>query len=153
MASVIVSLQCMPESFQFEAKRIPLPPDSRVLLGSVDGETLVDPQRTATSSNGFFSAINPPTKGAESITSLALSASHAEIWLKGHQVMLRDLDAPFSTFVNGIRLAGETVLKSGDIIALGYQLPRNDKTPANITDNHLKPIVAKVTVSVASCTV
>ena len=32
--------------------------------------------------------------------------------------MLRDLDAPFGTFVNGVKLAasGETVLKSGDII-------------------------------------
>ena len=34
--------------------------------------------------------------------------------------------------------------------ALGYQLPRNSKTPAHITDDHLKPIVAKVTISVAS---
>lgn len=30
--------------------------------------------------------------------------------------MLRDLDSPFGTFVNGTKVAGETVLKTGDVI-------------------------------------
>lgn len=67
---------------------------------------------------------------------LALSASHAEMWVKDNkvslvhpgpiyrcriysptlQVMLRDLDAPFGTFVNSVKLAGEMALNSGDII-------------------------------------
>jgi len=150
MSPVIINLQCLPESFQFEPKWIPLPSTSRVLLGSVNRETVVDPERTATTSNGFFPPITPINKGVEPITPLALSANHAEIWVKDHQVMLRDLDSPFGTFVNGTQVTGEAVLKTGDVISLGYRLPRNDKTPAHITDDHLKPIVAKVTISVAS---
>ncbi len=136
MSSVIINLQCLPESFQFEPKWIPLPSTSRVLLGSVNRETVVDPERIATTSNGFFPPIMPTNKGAEPITPLALSANHAEIWVKDHQVglfpsspahrckiysptlqvMLRDLDSPFGTFVNGTKVAGETVLKTGDVI-------------------------------------
>ncbi|KAF8623000.1 hypothetical protein AX15_006592 [Amanita polypyramis BW_CC] len=150
MATVIISLHCLPESFEFEAKRISLPPDSRVLLGSVTTDCHRDPKRTATPTNGFFPGKSLPTKCKESIMPLGLSACHAEIWLNGNQVMVRDLDAPFGTFINGVKLVGETVLKSGDVIALGYKLPRNDRTPAHITDDHLKPIAAKVTVSVES---
>ncbi|KAF8699035.1 hypothetical protein AX14_001005 [Amanita brunnescens Koide BX004] len=149
MSSIIVNLQCLPESFQFEPKWIALSTESRILLGSDTGETVVD-QRTATTSNGFFPPMMPTSRGGDPIMPLALSASHAEMWVKDNKVMLRDLDAPFGTFVNSVKLAGEMALNSGDIITLGYQLPRNNKTPAHITVDHLKPIIAKVTISVAS---
>ncbi|KAF8638979.1 hypothetical protein AX17_001811 [Amanita inopinata Kibby_2008] len=150
MATVIVSLQCMPESFHFDAKRIPLPKGSSILLGSVNSDSPRDVDRTALPSNGFFPSKLSTPKGREPVTPLALSACHAEIWLHGNQIMFRDLDAPFGTFVNGVRLKGETILKSGDIVSLGQQLPRNSKTPTSITDDHLKPVIAKVTISVAS---
>ena len=88
MATVIVNLQCLLESFEFEAKRIPLPPGSRVLLGSVTTDCHRDPKRTATPANGFFPPKILPMKGKEPIIPLGLSANHAEIWLKDNEVRL-----------------------------------------------------------------
>ncbi|PFH49368.1 hypothetical protein AMATHDRAFT_63324 [Amanita thiersii Skay4041] len=151
MAVVILGLMPLAESFQFEAKRIPLPLDSRVLLGSQDTDTPRDPPKHPSTSNGYIPSKRSATKGGEPITPLCLSPSHAEAWLRGNQVIFRDLESPFGTFVNDKKLGVEEIsLKTGDIIRLGYQITRNQRTPSDITDDHLKPIIVKVTISVAS---
>lgn len=47
--------------------------------------------------------------------------------------------------MNDIKIKNITVLRTGDIINLGVQIPRNSNTPTYITDEQLKPIIAKVT--------
>ncbi|KIL64078.1 hypothetical protein M378DRAFT_163556 [Amanita muscaria Koide BX008] len=140
----------MTDSFPFDPKRVLLPPGSHILLGSAKCDSIIDEERSALPSNGFFSAKFSPIKGGEPIIPLALSADHAEIWVKNNQLMLRDLETPFGTFVNGTRIIGEHILKSGDVISLGYKLSRNDKTPAHVADDHLRPVIAKVIYSVTS---
>ena len=93
MSTIIVSLQCTPESFKFESKQITLLPCSRLLLGSVKTDSVRDPQRVASPTNGFFAAQQcPHSKGGDSIVPLSLSANHAEIWLKNNQVSFVSAD-------------------------------------------------------------
>ncbi|KAF8799780.1 hypothetical protein BYT27DRAFT_7005378, partial [Phlegmacium glaucopus] len=100
--------------------------------------------RTPTTSNGWF----PPRLTGDittpKISPLPLSSSHAEIWCEGGRVYIRDLNSPFGTFVNGLKISKVTTLLTGDTVSLGSRLPRSDKTPAYITDLHLTPVIMKV---------
>jgi hypothetical protein len=67
--------------------------------------------------------------------------------------------------VNGLRIEKGIILKTGDIIvqiffpfpsdqfliifyqSLGSRIARNEKTPAYITDFHLRPVIAKVSLT------
>lgn len=53
------------------------------------------------------------------IDSLAIQARHAGLTLNGETAVLRDLDTPDGTFVNGTRISSEHTLKSGDDIRVG----------------------------------
>lgn len=53
------------------------------------------------------------------IDSLAIQARHASLTLDGETAVLRDLDTPDGTFVNGTRISSEHTLKSGDDIRIG----------------------------------
>lgn len=53
------------------------------------------------------------------VDSLAIQARHASLTLSGETAVLRDLDTPDGTYVNGTRISGEYTLKSGDDIRVG----------------------------------
>lgn len=53
------------------------------------------------------------------IDSLAIQARHAGLTLNGETAVLRDLDTPDGTFVNGTRISSEHTLKNGDDIRVG----------------------------------
>ncbi|KIJ63788.1 hypothetical protein HYDPIDRAFT_91601 [Hydnomerulius pinastri MD-312] len=123
-----VSFTPTADSFPFQPKRLSLSDKVRVLLA---------PQTTTppSSSNGVF------PQG-----SLSLGTPHAEVWIQGKQILIRDRGSTFGTYVNGIRIENQTLLQDGDIVILGRQLSRSPTTPSNITDTHLKPIEATVTI-------
>lgn len=53
------------------------------------------------------------------IDSLAVQPQHASLTLDGDSAVLRDLNTPDGTFVNGSRIDGEHPLKNGDNIRVG----------------------------------
>ena len=53
------------------------------------------------------------------IDSLAIQARHAGLTLNGETAVLRDLNTPDGTFVNGTRISSEHTLKNGDDIRVG----------------------------------
>lgn len=121
-------------SFPFQPKQLKLG-DKRVVLGI---EIPNDPAHTSSSSNGWFAVVRT------GISPLPVSTSHAEVWLSGSKVYIRDTDSPFGTFVNGVKITTDTLLRQGDVLSLGSPVQRNSQTPAYITDDHLKPIIAKI---------
>ncbi|KIK04576.1 hypothetical protein K443DRAFT_4547 [Laccaria amethystina LaAM-08-1] len=129
-------------SFSFQPKQIKLC-DKRVVLGI---EIPDDPAHTSSSSNGWFTVVR--TRNSTGISPLPVSTSHAEVWLSGSKVYIRDLDSPFGTFVNGVKIKTDTLLQQGDVLSLGSPVQRNSQTPAYITDDHLKPIIAKVVLAI-----
>lgn len=52
------------------------------------------------------------------IPEASISSHHAEIILKGNEVLIRDLDSTNGTFINGEKIS-EAVLKPGQILRLG----------------------------------
>ncbi|KAF8067979.1 hypothetical protein FPV67DRAFT_1652877 [Lyophyllum atratum] len=148
----MLSLSAVSGSFPFQTKYIPLSLDVRVTLGAeVDSDS--GKTRAAAPTNGWFAPQRPSrTSGAPAVSPLPLSSSHCAVWWDGQQVHIRDLDSPFGTYVNDLKIEKTTALKSGDIITLGSKISRNSKTPSDITDEQLKPVVAKVTLAgVSSC--
>lgn len=51
-----------------------------------------------------------------------ISRKHARLTFQGGKYVLDDLGSTNGTFVNGQRLAGPVVLKSGDVVSLGEQI-------------------------------
>jgi len=49
----------------------------------------------------------------------SVSSHHAEIVLRGGDVVVRDLNSTNGTFINGDQITGEAVLKPGQILRLG----------------------------------
>ncbi|KIM42424.1 hypothetical protein M413DRAFT_444842 [Hebeloma cylindrosporum] len=103
--------------------------------------------RVPCSSNGWFPPKDTEDNAIPSVSPLPLSSSHAEIWQDGGKIYIRDLESAFGTFVNGLRISKGTVLKTGDTISLGSRIARNDKTPAYITEFHLCPVIAQVSLA------
>ena len=56
------------------------------------------------------------------INDAEVSRKHARLMFQGGKYVLEDLGSTNGTFVNGQRLAGPVVLKSGDVISLGEQI-------------------------------
>ncbi|KAG6836796.1 hypothetical protein H0H93_003042 [Arthromyces matolae] len=139
-----LSLSAISGSFPFQTKYITLPLGAVIILGAeVDADS--NQRRVASPSNGWFA----PQKlgGGSSISPLPLSSSHTQVWWDGSGVYIRDLDTPFGTYINNSRITGTRVVRSGDIITLGSQIPRNSNTPNYISDEHLKPIIAKISLA------
>ncbi|HRQ24074.1 MAG TPA: FHA domain-containing protein [Anaerolineales bacterium] len=57
-----------------------------------------------------------------SINDPEVSRKHSRLSFQGGKYVLEDLGSTNGTFVNGQRLAGPVVLKSGDVISLGEQI-------------------------------
>ena len=56
------------------------------------------------------------------INDAEISRKHARLTFQGGKYILEDLGSTNGTFVNGQRLAGPAVLKSGDVVSLGEQI-------------------------------
>ncbi len=56
------------------------------------------------------------------ISDAEVSRKHARMTFQGGKYVLEDLGSTNGTFVNGQRLTGPTVLKAGDVVALGEQI-------------------------------
>ncbi|KDQ25302.1 hypothetical protein PLEOSDRAFT_1090002 [Pleurotus ostreatus PC15] len=141
-SSPMLNLAAATGSFPFPTKFIALPPDAKVTLGLE--QPAATSSRKAENMNGWFPHKQPSASGSNPIAPLPLSTAHAEVWSQGGKIFIRDLDSPFGTYVNDIKITGPTQLKRGDIISLGLHIPRNGKTPAYILDDELKPIIARV---------
>ncbi|KAF8838444.1 hypothetical protein BDN67DRAFT_907312 [Paxillus ammoniavirescens] len=116
------------DSFPFQSKLLFLSDKVRVLLGPQSYEP-------PSASNGAF------PQG-----SISLSAPHAEVWIQGKQILIRDCSSTFGTYVNGVRIEHQTLLQNGDILTLGRKLPRSSTTPSNASDTQLKPIEASIVI-------
>src|SRR6185369_1942512 len=53
------------------------------------------------------------------ITDGSVSSHHAEILLRGNDVVINDLNSTNGTFINGEKVTGENVLKPGQTLRLG----------------------------------
>jgi len=53
------------------------------------------------------------------ITEASVSSHHAEILLRGSDVVIKDLNSTNGTFINGEQVSGEATLKPGQILRLG----------------------------------
>ncbi|KDR72657.1 hypothetical protein GALMADRAFT_142954 [Galerina marginata CBS 339.88] len=158
MSTPTMTLSPASGTFPFQEKTIPMPSGTKVILGSTEVSTGL-PARVPSASNGWFPPKQTEDSAIASVSPLPLSSSHAEIWCDGGkhvltflalplmQVYIRDLDSAFGTYVNAMRISKTTILKAGDTICLGSRIARNGKTPAYITDFHLSPVVAKVSLS------
>ncbi|KNZ73625.1 hypothetical protein J132_10571 [Termitomyces sp. J132] len=102
-------------------------------------------RRVASPTNGWFTS--QKLGGETPVLPLPLSSVHSEVWWDGLNIYIRDLDTPFGTYLNNIRLTGTKTIQSGDIISLGSKIARNSNTPKYISDDHLKPIIAKVSIA------
>lgn len=56
------------------------------------------------------------------INDAEVSRKHARLLFQGGKYVIDDLGSTNGTFVNGQRLAGPVVLKSGDVVSLGEQI-------------------------------
>jgi hypothetical protein len=56
------------------------------------------------------------------INDAEISRKHSRLTFQGGKYVLEDLGSTNGTFVNGQRLAGPVVLKSGDVVSLGEQI-------------------------------
>ncbi|KAL1741090.1 hypothetical protein HDZ31DRAFT_46169 [Schizophyllum fasciatum] len=139
MSSRTLSIKLAPTQggFPFETKVLSLSADApRIILGSPPPKGHVQPS----SRNGLFAPL-PNTS-----LPLTLAVMHAELYLENGKILLRDLDSPFGTFVNTQPVRQPTPLKAGDVITLGKRIARNAKTPRDITDDQLRPVILQVTV-------
>ncbi|KAF6756377.1 hypothetical protein DFP72DRAFT_284597 [Ephemerocybe angulata] len=153
MPTLFINLSPAKDSFAFTPKHLNLS-NGPIILGSADQTgTQGEPSRESLPHNGWFGPLPtpPPSKKSsnpvEEIYPLSLSAMHAKIWMQGGKVFISDMGAAFKTFVNGACVTNEMELRSGDLLALGSKIPRNRNTPAHITDDQLKPLVAVITIS------
>ncbi|PPQ72687.1 hypothetical protein CVT25_012288 [Psilocybe cyanescens] len=157
MSTPTIDLSPAPGTFPFSAKTIPIS-SAKVTLGSIEVTESGKAAHVPSTSNGWFPA--KMTDSVSSVSPLPLSSSHAQIWCDGGKVYIRDLDSAFGTYVNGLRVSSDTILKSGDTIpvhksshltsfnkSLGSRIVRNEKTPAYITDLHLSPVIASVSIN------
>ncbi|GLB39012.1 putative FHA domain containing protein [Lyophyllum shimeji] len=143
----MLSLSAVAGSFPFPTKYIPLSLNVKITLGAaVDADS--GQTRDASPTNGWFAPQRPPrSSGGSPVSPLPLSPSHSVVWWDGQQVYIRDLDSPFGTYVNDVKIKTTKALKTNDMIRLGSSISRNSNTPGDITDEQLKPIIAKVTLA------
>lgn len=66
--------------------------------------------------------IGRDSTNAVAINDAEISRKHARLMFQGGKYVLEDLGSTNGTFVNGQRLAGPVVLKSGDVVSLGEQI-------------------------------
>lgn len=60
------------------------------------------------------------------IAQASISSHHAEVILRGDEVVIKDLNSTNGTFINGTQISGEAVLKPGQTLRLGQVEMRLD---------------------------
>lgn len=53
------------------------------------------------------------------IAESSVSSHHCEVYLRGEEVVVNDLNSTNGTFINGDKVTGEAILKPGQILRLG----------------------------------
>ena len=71
---------------------------------------------------GGLITIGRDASNSISINDVEVSRSHAQLTFQGGKYVLEDKGSTNGTFVNGQRLAGPHVMKSGELISLGEQI-------------------------------
>ncbi|KIY48713.1 hypothetical protein FISHEDRAFT_73366 [Fistulina hepatica ATCC 64428] len=122
-----------PESIPFGTKYVALTSNPTLLGSYAPGLPGTPPPQV---DNGIFMAVP-----------LSLGSAHAELWCEGGKVYIRDMDSAFGTFINDRRISGAAVLHSGDSLRLGSPIARNSNTPCDISDDQLKAVIARVSLS------
>lgn len=149
MSTKIVTLAAAPDSFPFVPKNITVSSEGVILGSAGQGASQNEPARIADMRNGWFGPL-PASRNKnpleEDVYPLSLSAVHAKLLLKDGQIYIRCMGAPFKTYVNGQKVTEDTLLHSGDKVSLGTKIPRNSHTPSSVTEDHLKPIIAVVSI-------
>ncbi len=69
------------------------------------------------------------------IQDASVSAHHCEIFANGAEVLVHDLNSSNGTFVNAVRVAGQTQLKHGQIVRFGNVNARLDLAENKALDN------------------
>ncbi len=75
----------------------------------------------------------------------SISSHHCEVFVRGGEVVINDLNSTNGTFINGRQVTGEAVLKAGQILRLGQVEIRLEdagaqKAPAKKTPDHTTTI-------------
>ena len=66
--------------------------------------------------------IGRDSSNAVAINDAEISRKHARLTFQGGKYVIEDLGSTNGTFVNGQRLSGPFVLKSGDVVSFGEQI-------------------------------
>jgi len=66
--------------------------------------------------------IGRDSSNSVAISDAEVSRRHARLTFQGGKYVIEDLGSTNGTFINGQRLAGPHVLKSGDVVAFGEQI-------------------------------
>lgn len=108
---VYPALHLFPLNDTFVPKQILLVPGERIKIGrQTNAKTVPSP------TNGYFD-------------SKVLSRVHAEVWLEGKLVLIKDVKSSNGTFINGDRMSAEGLeseiflLRSGDCVVRSCVLP------------------------------
>ena len=65
------------------------------------------------------------------ITEPSVSSHHCEVFVRGADVVVKDLNSTNGTFINGDKISGESVIKPGQILRLGQiEMRLETDTPA-----------------------
>lgn len=76
----------------------------------------------------------------------SVSSHHAEILLRGGEVVVRDLNSTNGTFINGHQVSGEGVVKPGQILRLGQVEMRLEAADATAKTAEAKKLPDKTMV-------
>ncbi|KAH6908792.1 hypothetical protein BKA70DRAFT_252607 [Coprinopsis sp. MPI-PUGE-AT-0042] len=150
--SVTITLTAHPDGFYFAAKQLQLSNTPTILGGaSVDHDG--SPDRKAQQTNGLIrpKCLSP----SKEVLPLWLSDAHAELRVVSGKIYIRDSNTPFGTIVarqgadpvHLLHTTDEIEVCDGNLITLGKPRPVNDRTPANIDGEQLKPVMAMVKIS------
>src|SRR5437764_12084979 len=82
-------------------------------IHTIDGERTVELKTLTT--------IGRLTSNGVVVRGSAVSKEHCTIEQRGDEFLLRDLNSRNGTFVNGVKLARDVVIKAGDVILLGHE--------------------------------
>ena len=98
-----------------------IPTVASVAVPTVSMPTLInqDTQARVEITEGTHRVTREPGSLMTIAGSTAISRQHAEIERAGGALVLRDLGSTNGTFVNGVKVAGDVTLKTGDRVQFG----------------------------------
>ncbi|KAJ8509470.1 hypothetical protein ONZ45_g8360 [Pleurotus djamor] len=108
-------------SFPFPPKYITLPSGKKEILGIEQGGLQQKSSPVPSNLNGTF-PVKRVEGSSEPVSPLSVSALHAEVWFQNGKIYIRDLDSPFGTFINDVKVqpGQEIALRRGDTLLPTY---------------------------------